>query len=163
MDENEQHDSSTGLIIGMIVGGVLFVFLILAGLFGLGRAFMAPPTKEAIVVVEEGKKIAVENEAELQEITKRHEQELKIRNQAILEEETRQRYRKELLGDWQSKTPDGVLRGLRFMEERTLELAISRPGKTVERKPCKWELLDGPEGVGKGDWLLKRTASDGAA
>src|SRR5262249_3298695 len=60
----------------------------------------------------------------------------------------------------QSKTPDGVLRGLRFMEERTLELSISRPGKTVERTTCKWELLDGPEGVGKGDWLLKRTAPD---
>ena len=47
MDDNDQRDSSTGLIIGMIIGGVLALAIVIVGFLFLPRSRVElPPVME---------------------------------------------------------------------------------------------------------------------
>ena len=116
----EEQESSSGLMIGIIIGGAVIVLLVLVGIFGAGFWFLmdsggAAPKPAAVMVAEE-KMAAVPM--------------FKIGNP-----------RERLLGAWQATTKDGGRQTIEFRDDGTYQLLVKRPeAADVEKAPGRWQL-----------------------
>jgi hypothetical protein len=128
---DDQQDSSTGLIIAIIAGGVILALVVLgavgAGFFLLARteeraaAVALPPMAEKDIAAE------VEKQADGPPWPN---------PERVKEQENK------VVGIWNAKEfKDGRRETLAIRADKTMDWTIERPGKDAEKTTGKWELL----------------------
>jgi len=142
MRDPQEEGSSTGLMIGMIVGGV--VALVLIVLVALGGAFFwlrfdagpAPGGPAPMIAVGPIAEEVVEA-PELPQLVEAKAPGIKVDNP-----------REQLLGFWESKAADGRVAIMEFRADGTLQLSDRIPGKDDVKQPVvRWAVRHEKEGI----------------
>ncbi len=144
---DDQQDSSTGMIIAIVAGGVILALIVLAVL-GAGfwfvfeaRPVAGPVPAPAAVVVEEGP-VAVEQ----------------VLPGPVVEKELSPQARR-FLGEWETTQPDGTKATMFFGVDGRLRLMKQPPAADApDSMTLRWEIVES-----KGDRIKVRYASDNKA
>ena len=134
----DRQESSTGLVIGMIIGGIVVLLLILGGLFGAGWFFMV--TTQHNVMEAERALVALDKDlAEMKEVI---EADIKAEAKAPMAP-GKNGPAANLIGAWEAQEADGRKHGLEIRADGTLELVSTRPGDAQRQKTLgRWAFVE---------------------
>lgn len=152
MDEHESS-SSTGLIIGIVIGGVVVALLVLGGLGAMMWFFVGHAAHEDAVAVHEMHEAAEKLEMAVQDLDAAVKE---VAPPLAPQPEPALAVRKRLVGVWEAKTFDEGQLTLELHDDGAMHLSALQPDAKKLDTKGRWEVLEINGDVIK----LRRTAAD---
>ena len=132
----DDQESSSGLMLGIVIGGAVVVVLVLLGFLGVGLFFFAgpapgPPPEALVPVVEERPGAAFDAPA-----AKPIDDAPPGPNPKRVEQQ-----KQRLIGTWSTTHKDGRKEIWELRADQTMDVTVRRMGKADEVRKVHWELM----------------------